>query len=98
MNIVCKREPAGAGEAVPGELAAAAEHARLEADRDRLELDGRVLVQPGAGLDVELLAVAELGQEDVAVAVQPDERVAVRGAELVDEEARSRRTACCARP
>jgi hypothetical protein len=39
------------------------------------------------GLHVELLAVLQLHREDVAVAVQPHERVAVGGAELVDEDA-----------
>ena len=42
-----------------------------------------------AGLHVELLAVAEVDEEHVAVSVQPHERVAVRGAELVHEEARA---------
>ena len=47
------------------------------------------LYSHAAGLDVELLAGVELHEEDVAVAVQPHERVAVGGAELVHEEARA---------
>ena len=45
----------------------------------------RILPEPGARLDIELLAGVELGQEHVAVAVQPHQRIAVRRLELVHE-------------
>ena len=61
----------------------------LRPERDRLELDAGVLVEPAAGLDVDLLAGAELDLEDVALAADPDDRVAVGRGEGVDEQARA---------
>jgi len=47
----------------------------------------RLLVQPSARLDVDLFARAECLLEHVAISVQPQDAIGIRG--LVDKEARS---------
>src|SRR6202035_43640 len=54
-----------------------------------LELDAGVLVEPAAGLDVDLLAGAQLNLEHVALAADPDDGVAAGRGEGVDEQARA---------
>src|SRR4029079_7388271 len=65
-----------AGEAIHEE-AEAAEEAGGEALGGGLHLHMRVLVEPAARLDVDLLVRRELLLEDVAVAVQPEHAVAL---------------------
>ena len=52
-------------------------------------LTAAVLEEPATRLHVQLLARVEVHQKHVAVAVQPHQSVAVRGSELVHEEARA---------
>src|SRR6185369_801986 len=82
-------DSAWAGEAVEDDLASAGEDAGGELLGYRLHPHRLILIDPGAGLDVDLLSRLEGDLEDVAVAVQPQDALGAGAAEGVDEEARS---------
>src|SRR5207302_4197979 len=79
-------DPSRAGESIPDHSAAAAEDAGLEPEHLDLHPNGLVALDPATGLDVDLLVWCQLFLEDVAVAVQPEDALLVRGAEAIDEE------------
>src|SRR3984957_18454320 len=76
----------GAGETVPEDVASAGEEAGREALELGLHLDRVVLVNPAARLDVQLLSRGQFHGEHVAVAVEPDDPLALGRGERVDEE------------
>src|SRR5579862_3905819 len=80
-------DPPGTGEAVEDEVATTAEQAGLEPVDLLGHLHRVVAIDPAAGLDVDRLARLERLLEHVAVAVDPDDALAVGREELVDEEA-----------
>src|ERR1051325_7149268 len=77
---------ARAGEAIHEE-AESAEEAGGQSLGSRFHPHVRVLVEPAARLDVDLLVRGEHLLEHVAVAVQPQDPAAVPRVEAVDEEA-----------
>src|SRR5579883_1703038 len=80
-------DAAGAGEAIEHQPTGAAEDAGLEAVHLLIHTHALVAVDPAARLDIDLLARPQHLLEDVAVAVQPDDALVVRGRETIDEEA-----------
>src|SRR5580658_7979060 len=78
-------DPARPGEAVAGEP-----HAAQESCGEPLEIglhgDARILVEPAAGFDIELLARSQSLLEDIAVAVQPDHPFGAGRPEFIDEK------------
>src|ERR1035437_10249670 len=79
-------DPARAGEAIEYEVAGTAQDAHAQPDDLDLHPDLRVLVDPAARLDIELLARPEDLFEDVAVAVEPQRAASLAAGEGVDEE------------
>src|SRR5262249_52149888 len=84
-----KADFAGAGEAIPYELAGAGKQACRQPLKFRFHADRWVFVDPSAGLDVNSLARAERNFKDIAVTMQPENTVAVGSCKSVNEEART---------
>src|SRR6185312_398965 len=82
-------DAAGAGKAVPHQLSRAGEEAGGKFLDLRLHGDGAVFVDPTAGFDVDLLPGAELQFQHVPEAVEPEDPVALRSGEGVDEKTRA---------
>src|ERR1700687_774454 len=73
-------------EAVPDHVAAAAEDTGLQAEHLHLHADGLIAVDPATRLDVDLFVLCQLLLEDIAVAMQPEHTLLMRGAEAIDEK------------
>src|SRR5579871_3697560 len=80
--------PARSSETIPHQLARTGEDAGFEALHHRLHLDGPILVDPAARLDVDLLPGAEHRLEHIAVPMDPDDPLPLCAGEGIDEESR----------
>jgi len=79
-------DAARTGEAVDDDVARGAKEAAGELIDHRVHAHARVLVEPPARLDIDLLAGRQDLFEHIAIAMHPDDAVAI-GLELVDEKA-----------